>query len=293
MKKRLLNESFHVAIVLLCATVYSFGVMWLLNPVGLYAAGITGAAQIITRTFSFFWDIKIPDGLLVLIFNIPLFIYGWKRVSKKFSIYSLLFVLVQSILMMGWIPDYTFGVDVTNNKLLFAIIGGLVTGIANGVALRFGTSTGGIDILAQVISIEKGTSIGIFTMIFNIFIAVFGGGILFGSWEVSMYTLIRIIITSMVIDRVHTSYNYVRLDIISENVKDIASRLMEELGRGVTLMNVEGAYTHKQKQDAFIIITRYELAKAKRICLECDPNVFIIIAPARGTVGRFIKKAIM
>ena len=142
-------------------------------------------------------------------------------------------------------------------------------------------------------AIEKGTSIGIFTMIFNIFIAVFGGGILFGSWEVSMYTLIRIIITSMVIDRVHTSYNYVRLDIISENVKDIASRLMEELGRGVTLMNVEGAYTHKQKQDAFIIITRYELAKAKRICLECDPKVFIIIAPARGTVGRFIKKAIM
>lgn len=58
-------------------------------------------------------------------------------------------------------------------------------------------------------------------------------------------------------------------------------------------MNVEGAYTHKQKQDAFIIITRYELAKAKRICLECDPNVFIIIAPARGTIGRFVKKTIM
>ena len=293
MKKKLLNESFHVAIVLVCATVYSFGVMWLLNPVALYAAGITGAAQIITRTFDRYLDIKIPDGLLVFLFNVPLFIYGWKKVSKKFSIYSLMFVLVQSLLMMGWIPDYTFGVDVTNNELLFAIIGGLVTGIANGIALRFGTSTGGIDILAQVISIEKGTSIGMFTMIFNIFIAVLGGGILFGSWEVSMYTLIRIIISSMVIDRVHTSYNYVRLDIISENVKDIASRLMDELGRGVTLMNVEGAYTHKQKQDAFIIITRYELAKAKRICLECDPNVFIIIAPARGTVGRFIKKAIM
>ena len=108
-----------------------------------------------------------------------------------------------------------------------------------------------------------------------------------------MYTLIRIIITSMVIDRVHTSYNYVRLDIISENVKDIASRLMEELGRGVTLMNVEGAYTHQKKQDAFMIITSYEVARAKRICLECDPGVFIVIAPAKGTVGRFIKKTIM
>ena len=111
--------------------------------------------------------------------------------------------------------------------------------------------------------------------------------------EISMYTLIRIIISSMVIDRVHTSYNYIRLDIISSNVHDISNRLMQELSRGVTLMNVEGAYTHQQKQDAFIIITRYELARAKRICLECDPKVFIIIAPARGTVGRFIKKTII
>lgn len=293
MKKKIISEVFHVSIVLICATVYSFGVMWLLNPVGLYAAGVTGLAQIISRAVDYFAKFNIPDGILVFLFNVPLFIYGWKKVSKRFSIYSLLFVVVQSLLMMGWIPEYTFGIDVTDNELLFAIIGGLVTGIANGIALRFGTSTGGIDILAQVISIEKGMSIGIFTMLFNILIAVFGGGILFGNWEVSMYTLIRIIISSMVIDRVHTSYNVVRLDIISENVKDISNRLMQELGRGVTLMNVEGAYTHKQKQDAFIIITRYELAKAKRICLECDPNVFIIIAPARGTIGRFVKKTIM
>lgn len=293
MKKKLLNEGFHVGIVLICAIVYSLAVMWFLTPAGLYAAGITGLAQILVKILEVFANFKLPSGVLVFAFNVPLFIFGWKRVSKRFSIYSLLFVVVQSLLMMDWIPVYTFGMDPKANGLLFAIVGGLIAGVSNGVSLRFGTSTGGIDILGQVLSIEKGISIGIFTMIFNVLIAVLGGGILFGDWLVSMHTLIRIIISSLVIDRIHTAYNFVRLDIISTNVQEISNRLMTELGRGVTLMNVEGAYTHKQKQDAFTIITRYELARAKRICLECDPKVFIIIAPAKGTVGRFIKKAIM
>lgn len=293
MRKKILGEGFHVFIVLLCATIYSFAVMWFLTPAGLYAAGITGLAQIISQVLHVFAKFNLPSGILVFIFNVPLFIFGWKRVSKRFSIYSLLFVVVQSILMLDWIPVYTFGMDPKTNGLLFAIIGGLAAGVANGVALRFGTSTGGIDILGQVLSIEKGISIGIFTMMFNVLIAVLGGGILFGDWQISMYTLIRIIISSLVIDRIHTAYNCVRLDIISVNVKEIADRLMKELGRGVTLMNVEGAYTGQKKQDAFMIITSYELARAKRICLECDPSVFIVIAPAKGTVGRFVKKTIM
>ena len=189
--------------------------------------------------------------------------------------------------------DFVINYGENTDYLVCTIMGAILTGAGCGLALRYGSSTGGIDILGQVFSIEKGISIGMFTMMFNVLIAVFGGGILFKDWQISMFTLIRIIISSLVIDRIHTAYNYVRLDIISNNVKEIAERLMKELGRGVTLMNVEGAYTHQQKQDAFMIITSYELARAKRICLEVDPTVFIVIAPAKGTVGRFIKKTIM
>ncbi|MDE5868139.1 MAG: YitT family protein, partial [Anaeroplasmataceae bacterium] len=179
------------------------------------------------------------------------------------------------------------------NQLLFALIGGLGTGLSNGIALRFGTSTGGIDILAQALSIEKGISIGIFTMILNCIIALIGGGIISHAWEISMYTFIRIIISSIVVDKIHTAYNFVRLDIISDKVDEIADRLMQELGRGVTLISVEGGYTHTIKRDAFMIITSYELARAKKICIEVDPRVFVIIAPAKGTIGRFARRAIM
>lgn len=292
-KKLVLEESFHVFIVLVSAIVYSLGVMWFLTPARLYAAGVTGLGQIIQQIIFMSSRFEIPLGVLTFVFNIPLFIYGWKKVSMRFAIYSLLSVIVQSIFMMGWIPTYTFGINALDNQLLFALIGGLITGLANGIALRFGTSTGGLDIVAQALSIGKGISIGTFTMIFNCLIALVGGGILSNAWEISMYTFIRIIISSLVIDKIHTAYNYVRLDIISQNVVEIADRIMQELHRGVTLMSVEGAYTHAQKKDAFVILTSYELARAKKICVETDPNVFIIIAPAKGTVGRFARKTIM
>ncbi len=294
-KKVVMEESFHVFIVLISAIVYSLGVMWFITPAGLYSSGITGFGQIISDIIILCTDgkVKIPLGVFTFLFNIPLFIIGYRKVSIRFAIYSLLSVIVQSLFMMGWIPEYTFGIDALENQLLFALIGGLVTGLANAVALRFGTSTGGLDIIEQALSIEKGISIGTFTMIFNCLIALVGGGVIANAWEISMYTFIRIIISSIVIDKIHTAYNFVRLDIISDHVEDISQRIMSELKRGVTLMSVEGAYTHAQKRDAFVILTSYELARAKRICMEADPNVFVIIAPAKGTIGRFVRKTIM
>lgn len=292
-RKMVLEETFNVLVVLFSATIYSLGVMWFLSPAGLYAAGVTGIGQILSQIIRMITSAEIPLGIFTFVLNVPLFIYGMRKVSIRFAIYSLLSVIVQSILMMDFIPVYTFGIDAMENQLLFALIGGLITGVGNGIALRFGTSTGGIDIVAQALSISKGISIGIFTMILNCGIALVGGGIISNAWEISMYTFIRIIISSLVIDKIHTAYNYVRLDIISEEITEISNRLMLELGRGVTLINVEGGYTHQNKKDAFIVLTSYELARAKKICLDVDPKVFIIIAPAKGLVGKFVKKTII
>lgn len=292
-KKQVFEESFHIGIVLISSVIFSLGVLWFLTPAGLYAAGVTGLSQIICQLIFRASNVDIPLGIVTFLINIPLFLYGWKKVSCRFAIYSFLSVLVQSILMLGWMPTYTFGIVAMDNQLLFALIGGLVTGVGNGIALRFGTSTGGLDIVGQALSIQKGISIGTFSMILNCLIAFFGGGVLSNAWEISMYTFIRIIISAIVVDKIHTAYNYVRLDIISDKINEISEKLMVELGRGVTLISVEGAYTHQIKRDAFIILTSYELARAKRICLEIDSNVFVVIAPAKGLIGKFVRKTII
>lgn len=294
MKRKLVyQEAFRVGIVLFSATIYSLGVMWFITPAGLYSSGVTGIGQIVCNVIKMTIDVDIPLGVLTFLLNIPLFLYGFKKVSIRFALYSLLSVIIQSILMLGWLPIVTFGIDAKENVLLFALMGGLITGLGNGIALRFGTSTGGMDILGQSLSIHKGISMGIFSMILNCTIAIVGGGIISKVWEISMYTLIRIIISSIVLDKIHTAYNHVRLDIISTKINDIAQALMEQLGRGVTLTTVEGGYTHEVKKDAIIILTKYELARAKRICLAIDPNVFIVIAPVKGLVGKFVKRTIM
>lgn len=292
-RKMVLQEAFHVWIVLFSATVYSLGVMWFLSPAGLYAAGVTGIGQILSQIINMITSIEIPLGVFTFALNVPLFVYGWKRVSIRFAIYSLLSVIVQSILMMDWIPVYTFGINALENQLLFALIGGLVTGVANGIALRYGTSTGGIDIVAQALSISKGVSIGTFSMVLNCSIALIGGGFISHAWEISMYTFIRIIISSIVVDKIHTAYNYVRIDIISKYPDEVAKALLEGIKRGCTILDVKGAYTNETKSDVFMIISSYEMQKAAEIVRLTDPGAFMTVSPIKRIFGKFFKHTII
>ncbi|MBD5390922.1 YitT family protein, partial [bacterium] len=103
-KKVVLEESFHVFIVLISATVYSLAVMWFITPAKLYSSGVTGFGQIISDIIYICSGnkVKIPLGVFTFVLNVPLFIYGWKKVSIRFAIYSLLSVIVQSLIMMDW-----------------------------------------------------------------------------------------------------------------------------------------------------------------------------------------------
>ena len=243
-----LDDAFRVIIVIFTSVLYCLGLIWFLEPAGIYSAGITGFSQIVKKLFDPLAN--IPLGVYTLIFNIPLFIYGWRKVSKRFAIFSLISVLVQTICTLDIIPVdpviKAFKLDPTENQLTYAIIGAILTGVACGVALRFGTSTGGLDILGQVLAIERNISIGVFTMIANVLIAIVGGAFVSNSWPIAFYTTIRIIITSICIDKIHTAYNYVKLNIISSNVDDEMLKDLLAMHRGCTIIPVEGAYSHQR-----------------------------------------------
>ena len=100
----------------------------------------------------------------------------------------------------------------------------MLAGFASGLALKFGTSTGGIDIIAQAFALHKGISIGIFTLAFNVIIAVVGGGILQGSFIVTLFTCVRLILNSLVMDKVHTAYTYTALNIFTTSGENISKK---------------------------------------------------------------------
>lgn len=302
LKKQILNDTFRVLIVILCSAMYAFTVEVFLEPANLLSVGMTAIGQIISRlldSISGCPEILKSVGLYSFLCNIPLCIYGFKHVSPRFIIYTILSVVVQSIFMLGWIDgDYILSniikIDASNDayRLLLSIIGGLFAGVAMGVALRYGTSTGGVDILAQALSLKKGISIGVFSMIVNIILAIING-LIGKELGLALYTFIFIIITNLVIDKIHTAYNYLRIDIITKNKEAVTNALIEGIKRGCSVLDVQGAYTKEMKYDIFMVISSYELERAKRIIYKEDPYAFIMVLPVKRIFGMFFKHTII
>ena len=292
-RQQLYSDIIRVIIVIFSSTVYSLAVIWFLEPAGLIAIGLTAVGQILHRLFLLI-NVNIPIGIFTLAFNIPLCIYGAKHVSKRFVIFTLLSVLVQSFLTMGWSwLDVDFGIDPANERFFLCVIASLLCGCGIGIALRYGTSTGGVDIVAQALALKKNISIGMFSTMVNLVLAFIGGVVMAKSWSITLYTFIFIIMSNFVIDKIHTAYNYLRIDIITAHQEEVAQALLDGINRGCTIANVKGAYTKEEKYDVFMIISSYELQKAAEIIRNTDPAAFMTVSPIKRIFGKFFKHTII
>ncbi|MDE5714825.1 MAG: YitT family protein [Anaeroplasmataceae bacterium] len=291
-KKKLYDDLFRGLIVVFSSTIYSLAVVWFLEPANLVSIGLTGLGQILNRAFAEI-NVNIPIGVFTLVANIPLCIYGARKVSPRFVIFTMISVVVQSFWTMGWSwINVDFGIN-PNEKFFLGVIAGLICGCGIGLALRYGTSTGGVDIIAQALALKKNISIGMFSMIVNIFLAIIAGGLIEKSWDITLYTFIFIIINNLVVDKIHTAYNYLRIDIITNKADEVSQALLDGIQRGCTLAEVKGAYTKEEKFDIFMIISSYELQKAAEIIRATDPTAFMTVSPIKRIFGKFFKHTII
>ena len=295
-----------VVMVTISTIIYCMGVMWFLEPASLYSGGVTGIAQLISNSCSRFFNIKIDLGLIVFLINIPILIFGWKKVSKRFVICSVISIILQTVLMNKIIPVVDFGINTGLNPitgvmfpgsgsemdlLLLSFVGGFISGVGSSLALRYGTSTGGVDILAQAVSFKKNISIGFISLVVNVIIAILGA-LLFGNPAVAFYTIIRIIVQSVITDKVHTAYNFLKVEIVTTKTQEVSELLLSDIGRGITIINAIGAYTHTEKSVLEIIISSYEMHRVIDDAKRVDPSVFITVSPVRRVIGNFKRKTI-
>lgn len=296
---------FRILIVIAANIILQLATMWFLEPAKLYAGGATGLAQLILRFIYKIQGLTYGTGnsnyflaLTVFLVNIPFLVLGWKYVSFKFALYSFIAVVIQVIVSILAPASSSPFVETNSdgevsNVLALAIMGGLLSGFAAGFALKFGTSTGGIDIVAQAVALHKGFSIGMFTLLANVLIAIIGGGIIQGSWIITLYTCVRMIINSLVTDKIHTAYTYSALNIFTSHDEEISKSIMVQLNRGCTVMNVIGEYTHETHKELYCVVSTYEVEKVISIVKLYDPNAFVTISPVKRVVGNFIKKTIV
>ena len=277
------NEYKKIIVIAIGSLIYSISIVWFLDPSGVYSGGIAGTAQLMTNLTDKFFGVSMNLGLLLFILNIPIIIFGYFKMTKKFIYYSIYSVALQS-LFIGLFPLH---IILENDLLANALVGGILLGIGTGLNLRVGGSAGGVDIIFQYISFKKNVTMGTLGMLLNAFIISIAGFV-FG-WPIAIYTIIRVILTSLVIDKVHTSYNYIKIEVITEQGEQIADLLVSRTKHGVTISKGTGAFSHHEKDILHTIISSYELNKFIMLIREIDKDAFISVSTVKKVVGNFTK----
>ncbi|MDQ0197846.1 YitT family protein [Neobacillus ginsengisoli] len=278
-KSRILQR---VLLITLGAVLMAVGLEIFLVPNNVIDGGITG----ISIMLSYITGWKL--GIFLFLLNIPFFFIGYKQIGKTFALSTLYGIIVLSIATTLLHPVPAFTQDI----LLATVFGGIVLGIGVGIVIRYGGSLDGTEILAILFNNKLPFSVGEIIMFFNLFILGSAGFVF--TWDRAMYSLIAYFVAYKTIDITITGLDESKsVWIISDNAKQIGDAIMSRLGRGVTYINGEGAYSGDEKKVIFCVINRLEEAKLKEIVSENDDSAFLAvadIAEVRG--GRFKKKDI-
>jgi uncharacterized membrane-anchored protein YitT (DUF2179 family) len=249
----------------------------ILVPLQFFGAGFTGITLIIHYLIP-----AVPISLLYFLLNIPVYIVGWKYVSRRFFLYSIPGMIIFSVAL-----EYVNLSLPVNDKILAAILAGIIMGLGSGIILRSLGSAGGLDILSviflKLFSFRLGTTI----LGFNVFILL-AGAILF-SLERALYTLIYIYINSRVVNLVVTGLSQRKsLFIISPQWEKISREIMNKVRRGVTILEGRGAYTSKEQNVLYTVITFRDLSRIKRIVRDIDPDAIVIVNDTLEVMGQQI-----
>lgn len=247
-----------------------------LMPHKLLSGGVSGIALILNYIFG------LNPGVLVFVFNIPIFLAGYKFVDKEFIILSLIGMTAFSVFidMFSFLRDVVYIDDV----LLSCLYGGVLNGIGMGVVFRNRASQGGVDIVAVILKKYFSINLGTTSLLINI--AVVAIGSYFYGIKLAMYTLVSMYVSSTVLDKVIKGFGSSKsVMIITDREQQVADTILQTLGRGVTYLEGEGAYTQNKKRVIYCIVTLNQLAKLKQIVRDTDRDAFMAVSDTSEVLG--------
>ncbi|MFD2216334.1 YitT family protein [Metabacillus endolithicus] len=277
------TETMKIIVVIVGAFLNAVGLNFFLIPANVYSSGFTGIAMLISRVLEDYTPFFISTGILLLLLNIPVAILGWLKVGKSFTLYSF-FSVAATTVFLELVPLYSFSEDI----LLNAVFGGVIMAVGVGITLKYGASTGGLDIIAMVLSRMKDKPVGTYFFLFNSII-ILAAGLLFG-WEKALYTLVSLYVSTRVIDAIHTRHEKLTAMVITKKADVLKKAIHSKLVRGITMIPAKGAFTNETKDMLIIVITRYELYDLEKIIKEEDPQAFTNIVQTAGIFGFFRKE---
>ncbi len=255
----------------------AFGITVFLYPVKLYDSGISGTSMLLAQVT------ELPLSLFLLLLNIPLFIFGYRRQGLQFTIYSIFAVAVYSL--GAWLITDILPIDVSmasplagKDLLLCAIFGGLISGLGSGMTIRFGGAIDGIEVLAVVFAKKLGLTVGTFVMIYNVILYIICG-ISLQSWILPLYSIVTYAAALKTIDFIVEGIDRAKsATIITTNPDEICKVLSENFKTGMTRIMAKGGYSGQDKTMIYFVLNRFQITRMKTLVHEVDPRAYITIS---------------
>lgn len=272
-------------LMVLGATLFSLGFNLFLQPADIAPGGLSGVSLLINHFLP-----KIPIGVLTLLFNIPLFALGVKKLGGEFVRNTIFTTVLLSILLdaFAYLPPFT------TEPVLAAIYGGLALGAGMGIAFLANSSTGGIDIAVRVIRNANPTlSIGQIMLIFDTAVAL-SAAIVFKNINSALYAIITMYVASIVLDALLYGQSHAKAAyIITQYADDISREISNSLFRGTTCIPCIGGFSRRKQSIVLCVVRRNQIVALKRVVHATDPDAFVIFLDAREVSGLGFNKNIL
>lgn len=279
-RKRIQHEAMQILMIAIGAVIAAIGLELFLVPNDILDGGVIGLSIIAAALTK--WKMSV----FIVLFNIPFLFIGFRKLGLKFTIHTLIGVLI-----LSGVTAYLHHFDpVTDDKFLATVIGAVILGAGVGLVIRTGGALDGTEIAAILVSMKRPVSIGQFIMVLNLFIFILAALLVF-SWETAMYSIITYFIAYKMIDLVVEGLEEMKsVTIISDVPDEIAGTLRDKMGRGMTFIHGEGAFTGKPKKIIYTIVSRIELSTLREIVHDIDPNALVAIENVADVHGSNFRK---
>lgn len=271
------------------AFLYAVGINLFVVPAGLYTGGVMGFCQVIRTILAEYFQLHFETfdiaGVIYYAINIPIFFIAFRRMGRKFFIKTLITVTAIT-LFLSVIPITV----IVEDRMASCVVGGIIAGAGTGIALRMGSSGGGMDVIGVVLTRwRQDFSVGRVNLLVNL--ALYAICMLLFDVEVVVFCIIYSAVSAVAMDRVHTQNINVEVTVITKaDTTALEKEIFEELNRGITKWDAMGAYTHGNSQVLYIMLSKYEVHHLRALIHKYDPEAFIVLNEGVSVAGHYLKK---
>ena len=273
-------QYFRIIIVITASLLYAWNLCCFAKAADLLPGGISGVSLLLQHIIKSIFHITVPYSVFNILLNLfPVYI-GFRYIGKKFTLYSILTILLSSI-FVDILPDYIFTTDI----LLISIFGGLINGFAIALCLNVGTTTGGTDFISIYMSQQKGMDAWNYILFGNVIILLIAGA-MFG-WSIALYSIIYQFCSTQIIQMLYKRYQKETLFIISDKADEIYRLIKDTTNHDATLFHGIGCYEAKEKEMIYSVINTDARRELIPLIHSVDPHAFINVVKTEELAGRF------